>query len=69
MYRLISRKSRLTGRVSARRINVTDEQLQAWQDGALIQDAMPHLGNDDREFLMTGITPEEWQGVFGDEEE
>jgi hypothetical protein len=25
-----------------------------------IQNAMPHLSVDDREFIMTGVTPEEW---------
>ena len=25
---------------------------------------MPHLSADDREFLMTGVTPEEWDATF-----
>jgi hypothetical protein len=41
-------------------IDVTDEQMVAWRSGELIQKAMPHLSDDDREFIMTGITPEEW---------
>jgi hypothetical protein len=27
---------------------------------------MPHLTADQREFLMTGITPAEWQAAFGE---
>ncbi len=40
---------------------VTEEQYRNWQSGTLIQNAMPHLSPDQREFLMTGITPEEWE--------
>ena len=56
----ITRKSGLTGHTHTREIDVTDDQLESWAKGALIQDAMPHLSPDDREFIMTGITPEEW---------
>jgi hypothetical protein len=30
----------------------------------LIQDAMPYLTLDEREFIMTGITKEEWLSQF-----
>ncbi len=39
-------------------IPVTHEQLAAWQDGMLIQDAMPNISTEHREFIMSGITPE-----------
>ena len=26
---------------------------------------MPHLSADEREFIMTGITPNEWEDAFG----
>ena len=35
----------------------------------LIQDACPDLTEDQREFIMTGITSEEWAAEFGDSEE
>jgi len=42
------------------------DDLDRWQYGdALIQNAMPYLTSDQREFLMTGITPEEWEKTFG----
>lgn len=56
----ITRISGLTGHTHTRNIDTTPEQLAAWVNGALIQNAMPHLSPDDREFLMTGVTPEEW---------
>lgn len=36
--------------------------------GALIQQAFPFLSAEEREFLMTGITPEEWDEIFPQEE-
>lgn len=63
----ITKTSRFTGKVHTRDISVTQAQLDAWRNGQLIQQAMPNLSADDREFLMTGITPEEWDEVFGDE--
>ena len=50
-----------------REIDVCQSQLDAWKSGVLIQNAMPNLSADDREFLMTGITPEEWDEHFSDE--
>ena len=62
-------KSPLSGIVHTREIDVTQEQLDDWQSGTLIQNAMPHLSADDREFIMTGITPEEWSMLFKEEDE
>ena len=56
----IAMKSMLTGNITTREIPGTDEQLAQWSQGALIQDVMPDVSADDREFIKTGITPEEW---------
>ena len=61
----ITRTSQASGEVNTMDINVTEEQLRAWEAGALIQNAMPHLTDDEREFIMTGITPGEWDAMFG----
>ncbi len=63
----ITRKSPFTGKTNTLDIPVTVEQLAEWQAGTLIQDAMPNLSPDHREFLMTGITPTEWEDAFGGE--
>ena len=34
--------------------------LHKWESGAYIQDAFPSLSPEQREFIKTGITPEEW---------
>jgi len=61
---LITRTSFLSGKTNTREIPVTEAQLKAWQDGVMIQDAMPNLSADDREFIKTGITVEEWDATF-----
>ena len=38
-----------------------------WMNGKFVQDAFPFLTADEREFLMTGITKEEWNKIMGDE--
>jgi hypothetical protein len=63
---LITRKSPFSGKVNSMEIDVSDAQLEAWRDGALIQNAMPNLTADEREFIMTGTTKEEWEKIFGD---
>lgn len=41
-----------------------------WQMKAMhIQDAFPHMIAEYREFLLTGITPTEWNEIFKDDEE
>ena len=61
----IIRTSPFSGNTNVMEIDVTLEQLSSWQvDGILIQDAMPHLTPDEREFIKTGITPEELDSAF-----
>ena len=65
---LITRKSLISGNINTMSLPITEEQYNAWEQGTLVQDAMPHLSPDEREFIMTGITPEEWADNFGDEQ-
>lgn len=64
----ITKISTLTGKINVRDIPVTAAQLLRWDEGELIQNAMPNLSADDREFLISGATPEEWEEAFGDNE-
>ena len=61
---LIIRTSPFSGNTNSMEIEVTQEQLSSWESGVLIQNAMPNLSADEREFIMTGITPEEWDSAF-----
>ena len=58
---LVRKTSLLTGVERVREMDVTQEQLQRWALGEKIQNVFPHLSVDDREFIMTGITGEEWE--------
>jgi hypothetical protein len=66
---LIKRRSMLSMEVHEMEINVTPEQIERWERGMLIQDAMPHLTNAEREFIKTGITSEEWDKEFGTDDD
>lgn len=61
----ITRTSPFSGQVNTLDIPVTSEQITEWQNGKLIQDAMPNLTPDEREFILTGITAQEWEDAFG----
>lgn len=61
---LIIRTSPFSQEQNSKEINITEEQLKRWENGELIQVVCPHLSADDREFIMTGITPEEWDKTF-----
>jgi hypothetical protein len=57
----------LSGVTRSRDIDVTEEEYNRWRSGVLIQRAMPHLSDVDREFIMTGITEEEWNAEMKEE--
>jgi len=65
---LIKRQSILSGKVHEMDVNVTEDQFNLWQSGVLIQNAMPHLSADEREFMISGITVEEWKTLHGENE-
>jgi len=57
----ITRTSMLSGIDRTKTFDITYDQYYAWYtEGELIQNAMPNLSASDREFIMTGITDEEW---------
>jgi hypothetical protein len=58
---IIQKENIFTGTWRTLDLDVTKEEFENWQNGMLIQDAMPRLSEDEREFLMTGlIGEEEW---------
>lgn len=65
----LERISILTGARHIREVNVTPEQLGRRTRGEPIQNICPELSADDREFIISGITPEEWKDTFGDASE
>ena len=65
----IIRRSPMSGETNVMDLPVTQMQLQEWKNGGLIQNVFPDLTPDEREFIQTGITPNEWKQVEQDMEE
>lgn len=69
---LLERKCPFTGVVNTMELPLThgeyDRAMNLWEDGALIQNAFPTLNAEQREFVKTGITPEMWTKIFGEDE-
>jgi len=38
-----------------------------WLAGGLIQDCLPYLTAAEREFLLSGMTPQEWDYFFSED--
>lgn len=72
---LITKVSALTGIAHTREIDITPEAFEAWREAGdndpkrFVQVSFPHLSDDDREFLLTGVTTEEWEAFMPAEDE
>jgi hypothetical protein len=44
---------------------IEPEDLFKYNYGANIQDAFPYLSEDDREFILSGLSPKGWEQRFG----
>ena len=44
-------------------------ELFAYNQGEVIQKAMPSVSANDREWLMTGLTPQQFEAVFRDNQD
>ena len=66
----VTRVSEYSGKTHTMEMEVTPDQLRELQYGnQLIQNLLPHLTSDEREFLMTGITADEWFDMFDTSDE
>jgi hypothetical protein len=65
----ITRKSAVSGTERTLDLDVSVDQMSMYLAGALIQDAFPHLPKDQREFIKSGITQDEWDAIFKEEDE
>lgn len=64
----VTRVSMMSGITRTREIDVTEQQMADWEAGGMIQKVMANLSADDREFILTGVTAEEWDKYMSDEE-
>lgn len=44
------------------------KMMDNYRRGALVQDAFPNLGAGEREFIINGVTPKEFEELFGPDE-
>ncbi len=68
-FMIITRTSPLTGKTNSLELPVTEIQFKAWEAGVLLQDAFWNLNSDEREFIKTGYTTEDWDKMLPPEEE
>jgi len=70
---IVSRRSALSGVEHHLKLPISIKQLargvQAYNQGRPLQEAFPDLSNDQRNFLMSGITSEEWTEHIKDDAE
>ena len=67
--REVVRVSPLTGNTNVMYMDITDDQINEWNDAnrtRLIQDIFPNLNDDEREFIMTGYTVSDWRAIYGE---
>lgn len=62
---LVKMRSPFTQQENTMEIDITPTQLAEWRGGSgLIQDEFPNLSAEQREFLISGITPEDWKQMM-----
>ena len=65
----ITNISQLSGKETTMELDITPEQLERFynrrENGEYVQTIFPNLSPAEREFLLTGISPIEWEKIFG----
>jgi len=67
----VTRQSVLTRKINTMELPILQEHLDIYDTvgDILVQDAFPNLNAEQREFLLSGITPQEWKDTFGEDED
>jgi hypothetical protein len=65
----VTRQSIVTRKMNTMELPILQEHLDIYDTvgDILVQDAFPNLDKGQREFLISGITPQEWNETFGEE--
>ena len=66
---IVTKTSPFTGKEQSMDLPVTQEQIDNHNNGMLAHRAFPDLPAEQREFLISGITPDEWNETIGSLEE
>ena len=65
---LVTKQSAISGKMNSIELPITEAQLMAHRNGELVQNVFPNLSVEEREFLVSGISPKEWNDLFGNME-
>ena len=67
----VTRQSVLTRQMNTMELPISQEHLDIYDTvgDILVQDAFPNLDKGQREFLISGITPQEWNKTFGEDDD
>lgn len=61
----VQRKSILSGKLNEMELDVTESQMARYYGGReLTQNIFPNLNSEEREFLISGMLPTEWNKNF-----
>jgi len=62
----VHKQSCITGKHHSMVLPTRQGEIENWLESTmLVQDAFPWIAADVREFLISGITPDEWDKAFG----
>ena len=64
----VTRLSALSRTYNTMELPISQEHLDKYDavGGGLVQNVFPNLNAEQREFLISGITPQEWNKYIGD---
>jgi len=64
----VTRQSMLTKKMNTMELPISQDHLDKYDTigGLLVQNLFPNLDAGQREFLISGITPDEWNKYIGD---
>ena len=61
----VQRESIISGELNTMELNVTPQQMDRFYGGReLTQNIFPHLNSEEREFLISGMMPSEFDSLF-----
>lgn len=70
---IVTKTSAFTGKFHVMTLNVSKQKWDKWNQGGadlpLVQDYFPELSPIEREFILTGVTQQEWDEEIGEEGE
>jgi hypothetical protein len=65
---ILTKLSPISHKEHSMELPISEERLRAYRESDIpINRFFPELTADQREFIMTGITPEEWEKLFAED--